>query len=136
MRDQCLSVHSRSRKRRSNVSKTSTGGLMKQAIAAIGVLLSLAAGLAARQPPAAPRGVALAELAWPDAEPWLTASAVVVIPLGAGALEQGPQMKLDSDARLARYLSDRVMRSSAVVVAPPLNYHFYPAYADYPGSTS
>src|SRR5262249_61291735 len=85
---------------------------------------------------ATPRGVALADLAWPDAEPWLTASMVVVIPLGAGALEQGMHMKLNSDERLARYLALRVQAASAVVLAPSLNYHAYAAYAAYPGSTS
>ncbi len=109
---------------------------MKQ-IAGVGVLLSLAAGLAGGQASPARKGVALSELAWPDAEAWLTSpSAVVVLPLGAGALEQGAHMKLDSDERLARHLAARVMSASAVVVAPALNYHFYPAYAEYPGSTS
>jgi creatinine amidohydrolase len=109
---------------------------MKKAIAAVGVLLSVAAGLADRQGSAPRKGVALSELAWPDAEGWLTSSTVVVIPLGAGALEQGMHMKLDSDERLARYLSTRVMAESAVVIAPTLAYHFYPAYSEYPGSAS
>lgn len=108
---------------------------MKQALAGVAVLLSVAAALAAPQT-ATPRGVALADLAWPDAEPWLTASMVVVIPLGAGALEQGMHMKLNSDERLARHLAARVQAASAVVVAPPLTYHAYPSYAEYPGSTS
>jgi creatinine amidohydrolase len=80
--------------------------------------------------------VALSELAWPEAETWLTPSAVVVLPLGAAALEQGRHMTLDADARLARYLAARVQAAAAVVIAPPLNYHFYPAYGEYPGSTS
>jgi creatinine amidohydrolase len=109
---------------------------MKLAIAGIGVLLSVAAGLAGAQQPRPQRGVALADLAWPDAEEWLSPSAVVVIPLGAGALEQGLHMKLNSDERLARYLSGRVQASTPVVIAPALPYHFYPAYGAYPGSTS
>jgi creatinine amidohydrolase len=108
---------------------------MKLAVGSLAVLLSVAAGLAMPQN-AGPRGVALADLAWPDAEPWLTASAVVVIPLGAGAIEQGMHMKLNSDERLARHLAARVQAASAVVVAPMLAYHAYPAYAEYPGSTS
>ena len=108
---------------------------MKLALAGLGVLVMVAAGLQGPST-AAPRGVALADLAWPDAEPWLISSTVVVLPLGAGALEQGPHMKLNSDERLARYLASRVQAASAVVVAPPLNYHAYTAYAEYPGSTS
>src|SRR4051812_2805234 len=105
------------------------------AIPGIATVACAALTLLGTQAPA-PRGVALSELTWPDAEPWLTPSTVVVLPLGAGALEQGRHMKLDSDERLARYLADRVRTASAVVLAPPLNYHFYPAYGEYPGSTS
>lgn len=108
---------------------------MKLAVAGVAVLVAVGAGGMARQQPAA-KGVALADLAWPDAEPWLTSSAVVVIPLGAGALEQGMHLKLNSDERLARYLASRVQAATAVVVAPSLTYHAYAAYADYPGSTS
>jgi len=106
---------------------------MKLTVAVLAALIT--AGLTIAQP-AAPRGVALGDLAWPDAEPWLTSSAVVVVPLGAGALEQGRHMKLGSDERLARYLASRVQAASAVVVAPALTYHAYAAYAEYPGSTS
>lgn len=109
---------------------------MKLAIAGVGVLLAVAAALGDGQAPSSRKGVALSELAWPDAEAWLTPSTVVVLPLGAGALEQGPHMKLDSDERLARHLVSRVIAASAVVVAPALNYYSYSAYADYPGSTS
>jgi len=81
-------------------------------------------------------GVSLADLSWQEAEPVLTDSAVVVIPLGAGSLEHGPHMKLDAGERLARHLAARVQAATSVVVAPPLTYHFFPAYAEYPGSTS
>jgi len=108
---------------------------MRLAIAGIGVLLTVAAGLPVPQAPPQ-HGVALADLAWPDAEPWLTPSAVVVVPLGGGAVEQGAHMKLNSDERLARYLASRAQAASAVVVAPMLTYHAYPNYVDYPGSSS
>jgi creatinine amidohydrolase len=108
---------------------------MRLASAGVAVLLTIVAAAGGQAPPAR-KGVELAELAWPDAGAWLTPSAVVAIPLGAGALEQGPHMKLDSDARLARHLATRIMTASAVVVAPALNYHAYPAYATYAGSTS
>jgi creatinine amidohydrolase len=108
---------------------------MKQALVAVAVLLSAGVGPPRSQGPAPAKGVALADLAWPDAEAWLTATTVVVIPLGAGALEQGRHLRLNSDERLARHLAARVQADSAVVVAPALNYHAYSAYAEYPGST-
>jgi creatinine amidohydrolase len=45
-------------------------------------------------------------------------------------------MKLDADERLAHHLAARVKAAAPVVIAPTLNYHFYPAFAEYPGSTS
>jgi creatinine amidohydrolase len=92
------------------------------------------------QPPAhpqdeRPRGVELAELTWLQAEEVLTADAIVVIPLGAAAKEHGPHLRLDNDFRMASYLERRVLEAADVVVPPTVNYHFYPAFLEYPGST-
>ncbi len=93
-----------------------------------------AAGTQKRDP--SPQGVRLEDLAWPEAETLLRPDSVVVVPLGAGAKEHGPHLKLRNDLTLAEYLTKRVIDASAVVVAPTLNYHFYPAFLEYPGSTS
>lgn len=86
---------------------------------------------------AAPRqGVLLGDLTWPEAEKVLTPAAVVVIPLGAGAKEHGPHLKLKNDAILAAYLAGRVREKADVVLAPAIDYGFYPAFVEYPGSTS
>jgi creatinine amidohydrolase len=45
-------------------------------------------------------------------------------------------LKLGNDAILAEYLTRRVLDASDVVVAPSLTYHFFPAFIEYPGSTS
>ncbi|HEX6976528.1 MAG TPA: SgcJ/EcaC family oxidoreductase, partial [Vicinamibacterales bacterium] len=66
----------------------------------------------------------------------LTPDAVVMIPLGAGASEHGPHLRLGTDLALAEHLARRVTDSAAVVTAPPLAYHFYPAFIEYPGSTT
>ena len=81
-------------------------------------------------------GVQLENLTWIEAEKILTSETVVVIPLGAAAKEHGPHLKLKNDWLMAEYLKDRVLRSSAVVVAPTINYSFYPAFVEYPGSTT
>jgi creatinine amidohydrolase len=96
---------------------------------------ALALAAAAPQPDK-PAGLALADLSWQEAESALTPSTVVVIPLGAGAVEQGPHLRLDSGERLARYLASRVQGAASVVVAPPFTYHYFPAYVEYPGSTT
>jgi creatinine amidohydrolase len=79
--------------------------------------------------------VLLADLTWQEAEDVLTPDAVVMIALGAGAKEHGPHLRLDNDLVMAEYLKRRVMAEAPVVVAPTINYHFYPAFVEYPGST-
>lgn len=105
-------------------------------------LLALSLALAALAPAAPilmqapPKGIRLSELAWPEAETALRPDTVVVIPIGAGSKEHGPHLKLGNDLTLADYFTRRVVDSAAVVVAPTLTYHFYPAFLEYPGSTS
>ena len=91
---------------------------------------------AAQPSPTATPGILLEELTWQQAERVLTPDAVVVIPLGAAAKEHGPHLRLKNDFVLAEYFKRRVMAREAVVVAPTINYHFYPAFVEYPGSTS
>ena len=83
-----------------------------------------------------PRGIALANLTWIEAERALDASTVVVIPLGAAAKEHGPHLKLNNDERLAKYLTARIEAAARVVIAPALTYHYFPSFVEYPGSTT
>ena len=78
----------------------------------------------------------LGELTWPEAERALTPESVVVIPLGAQAKEHGLHLPLQNDWLLAEYLKERVLESHDVVVAPTVNYGFYPAFLEYAGSSS
>ncbi|MGH9969215.1 MAG: creatininase family protein [Pyrinomonadaceae bacterium] len=82
------------------------------------------------------RAILLEDLTWREAEKILTPETVVVIPLGAAAKEHGPHLKLKNDFLIAEYLKGRVLRRAEVVVTPTINYHFYPAFLEYPGSTS
>ncbi len=92
---------------------------------------------AAAQPGTTPAvGILLEDLTWQEAERVLTPDTIVVIPLGAAAKEHGPHLRLKNDFVLAEYFKRRVMAREAVVVAPTINYHFYPAFVEYPGSTS
>lgn len=95
----------------------------------------LAAALAAEPAKPSP-GVLLGELTWVEAEKVLTPETVIVLPLGAESKEHGPHLKLKNDFILAEYLKNRVRERSAVVIAPTVNYGFYPAFVEYPGSTS
>jgi len=82
--------------------------------------------------------VRLADLTWLEAEKVLARDPIVVIPIGAGAKEHGPHLRLDNDLRLADYWAERLdrARGDRVLVAPTLGYHFYPAFVEYPGSTT
>jgi creatinine amidohydrolase len=81
-------------------------------------------------------GVYLQNLTWPEAEKVLKPETVVVIPLGAAAKEHGPHLKLKNDFLMAEALARRVYAARDVVIAPTVNYGFYPAFLEYPGSTS
>jgi creatinine amidohydrolase len=80
--------------------------------------------------------VVLADLTWVQAEGILKPDTIVVIPLGAAAKEHGPHLRLDNDWRMAQYLAERVVAASDIVLAPGIPYHYFPAFLEYPGSTS
>jgi creatinine amidohydrolase len=80
--------------------------------------------------------VRIAELPWTEAEALLDTSAIVVIPIGAEAKEHGPHLPLNNDWLLAEYYAQRVASATRVVLYPTVNYHFYPSFVEYPGSTT
>ena len=117
---------------------------MKTRLARAAAFLSLALSLslssqaprpASAEPPP-PKGVLLETLTWPQAAARLTPEAVVVIPLGAAAKEHGPHLQLNNDFLMAEYLKRRVLAAADVVIAPTVNYSYYPAFVNYPGSTT
>jgi len=82
--------------------------------------------------------ILLETLTWDEAERVLTPDAIVVIPLGAESKEHGRHLQLNNDFLMAEYFKRRVLDAAPqnVVVAPTINYSFYPAFLEYPGSTS
>jgi creatinine amidohydrolase len=100
------------------------------------ILLGILAASLQSAPATGATGVLLEDLTWVEAERRLTPDIVVVIPLGAESKEHGPHLKLKNDFAMAEYLKERVRERSPVVIAPTVNYHFYPAFTEYPGSTS
>ena len=110
---------------------------MRMVIGAL--ILAATLGLSTQRPGrdvAPPRATYLADLTWVEAEQVLRPESVVVIPVGAASKEHGPHLKLRNDAVLAEYLTKRIASESPVVIAPPVPYHFYPAFLEYPGSVS
>jgi creatinine amidohydrolase len=109
-------------------------------------LLGIAAFASAQSPVDAPvqptaskpTAVLLENLTWDEAERVLTADAVVVIALGAESKEHGRHLQLNNDFLMAEYFKQRVLAAApkGVVVAPTINYSYYPAFLEYPGSTT
>lgn len=85
---------------------------------------------------AAEPGRRLADMPWTEAEALLSKDRVVVLPLGAAAKEHGPHLLLRNDQILADYYAARVVAARPVALLPTLTYGFYPAFLDFPGSTS
>jgi len=81
-------------------------------------------------------GCYLDELTWPEAEQALREYPVVVLPIGARTKEHGRHLPLNNDWRMAEYLARRVAERSRVLVLPTLQYGYYPAFLEYPGSVS
>jgi creatinine amidohydrolase len=82
------------------------------------------------------KGILLEDLTWQEAGKALRPDTVVVIPIGSASKEHGPHLKLKTDWLLAEYFKREILRRVDVVIAPTVNYHFYPAFIEYPGSIS
>lgn len=81
-------------------------------------------------------GTLLENLTWIEAEKMLTPETVIVIPIGAASKEHGPHLKLNADRMQAEYFKRELLQKTNVVIAPTIAYNFYPAFREYPGSTS
>src|ERR1700736_1982263 len=81
-------------------------------------------------------GILLEELTWQEAEKVLRPDTIIIIPVGAESKEHGPHLKLKNDWLLAEYFKREVLKRANVVVAPTVNYYYYPAFIEYPGSTT
>ncbi len=80
--------------------------------------------------------VILEDLTWMEAEKTLASYDVVLVALGARTKEHGPHLLLKNDYLMAEYLKERVVEKVAVAVLPTLQYGYYPAFLEYPGSVS
>lgn len=75
-------------------------------------------------------------LSWAEAEQAILDYPILVLPIGARTKEHGLHLPLDNDWRMAEYLARRVAQRSRVLVLPTLQYGYYPAFLEYPGSVS
>ena len=81
-------------------------------------------------------GYWLADIAWPQAESLLSEGAIALLPVGAGSKQHGRHLPMSSDQLQAEWLCEQLRLKHQVLIWPTLNYGFYPAFVDYPASTS
>lgn len=81
------------------------------------------------------KAVMLADISWVEAKKILGPDTVVVIPVGAEAKEHGPHLPLGTDFIQAEFLKDRIAERVDAVIAPTVNYNYYPSFIEYAGST-
>ncbi|HET6246607.1 MAG TPA: creatininase family protein [Tepidisphaeraceae bacterium] len=81
-------------------------------------------------------GIFIESLTWPEMERALASINTVVLPLGSRCKEHGPHLPLNADWIMAEYLARRVAEKCRVLVAPTVQYGYYPAFIEYPGSVS
>lgn len=82
------------------------------------------------------KAIYLSELSWQEAEKILTPNTIVVIPMGAQSKAHGPHLPLSTDFVQVEYPKERVAERFDVVIAPTVNYGFYPPFIEFPGSTT
>ncbi len=80
--------------------------------------------------------VDIEKLTWIEAEEAIKKHDVVLIALGARTKEHGPHLPLNNDFTMAEYLKDQVSKEVPVIILPTLQYGYYPAFLEYPGSIS
>ena len=80
------------------------------------------------------KGDWIEDLAWPAVAERIAAGATVIVPIGARAKEHGHHLPMKTDYVLARALCQGIAERLPVLVAPVIDFGYYPAFANYPGS--
>src|ERR1700733_15160891 len=81
-------------------------------------------------------GIKMAETTWLNIKKSFDKKWLVVIPLGAGCKEHGLHLPMNTDLIIAEYFSDFILNNFKVLVAPTIQDSYFPAFKDYPGSSS
>lgn len=79
-------------------------------------------------------GAWMEDLAWPAVAARIGQGWPVVIPIGARSKEHGHHLPMGTDYLLARAFCDGVIAELPVLIAPVVDFGYYPAFLRYPGS--
>lgn len=80
------------------------------------------------------RGVYLEFLSWKEVEHILHTAKAVLLPLGSSMKEHGLHLPMNNDWLIAEYLTMRVLDEISIPSLPTMQYGYYPAFVEYPGS--
>ena len=79
-------------------------------------------------------GFFLGDLSWPEAKVKMSQVPIVIVPFGAGAKEHGPHLPMNADYKVMEYLCKKAVESQSVIVAPPIQHGWFPAFREFPGT--
>lgn len=82
----------------------------------------------------ADNGVYLGDLTWTEAKVKMAVVPLVILPFGAGAKEHGPHLPMNADYKVLEYLCKKAVESQPVIVAPPIQHGWFPAFREFPGT--
>ena len=82
------------------------------------------------------RGCRLSEITYEEAQRITSPERIVVLPIGGGTKEHGPQLPCGTDLYVVEALADALVERCDVLMLPALAYAYYPAFVDWPGSIS
>ena len=82
----------------------------------------------------ADNGFYLGDLSWPEAKVRMSQVPIVIVPFGAGAKEHGPHLPMNADYKVLEYLCKKAVESQSVIVAPPIQHGWFPAFREFPGT--
>jgi creatinine amidohydrolase len=79
-------------------------------------------------------GAWIEDLAWPEVGARFAARWPVLVPIGARSKEHGHHLPMATDYLVARAFCDGIIATLPVLVAPVIDFGYYPAFIRYPGS--
>jgi creatinine amidohydrolase len=80
----------------------------------------------------------LSQVTWPEAKLLFESNNVVVLPIGGGSKEHGYHLPLGTDMYVINEITRLVfeMSDNHILILPTLNYAYFPAFVDWPGTIS
>lgn len=82
------------------------------------------------------KGVILSEKTYEEAERIINEDTIMALPIGGAVKEHGAHLPCGSDYYIVEEIANQVVQRCDVVLLPTLQYGYYPAFIDWPGSVS